>query len=115
MKLFYEMNNIFYGFIAIATILSSCEKPTNGCFTYSPTIITTTTAATFNASCTQNAIYYTWTFGDGTLDTTVTSALTVTHQYKMTGNYTVTLKTKRKDGMSFRDSHPTTTQSITVQ
>lgn len=109
------MKNIFYTFIVITIIfLTACQKPTEACFTYSPTTIDTTTVVTFNASCSQNASYFTWNFGDNTGDTTVTSA-TITHKFSASGTYTVTLNAERKDGATFGKSHPTTTQVITVQ
>ncbi len=109
------MKNIFYTLTVTAVIfLTACQKPTDGCFTYSPTTITTTTVVTFNAACSQNASTFIWNFGDNTADTTVHS-LTVTHKFSTVGQFTVTLNAKRKDGMTLGKSHPTTTQIITVQ
>jgi len=100
--------------LLFASLLTTCSKPiTDACFTYSPATITTTTIVTFNASCSQNRETLIWNFGDNTADTTVTS-VTVMHKYSTTGTYIVTLNATSKDGMS-KKSHPTTTQTITVQ
>lgn len=110
-----KMKNIFFTLtVTVIIFLTACEKPTNGCFTYSPTTITTATVVTFNSSCSENASYFTWNFGDNSADTIVTS-LTVTHKFSAVGQFTVTLNAKRKDGWSLKNSNPITTQTITVQ
>lgn len=97
------------------SLFTACSKPTNTCFTYSPTTaITTNTDIVFNATCSENASSYRWTFGDGTTDTT-THSLTITHKYNTAGTYTVTLNAERKDGVSIRKGKPEQTQTITVQ
>jgi PKD repeat protein len=111
------MKNIFYALTILTFITSlttSCSKPTEACFTYSPTTITTNTTVTFNASCSDNASYFYWNFGDNTADTTTTS-LTITHKFNATGQYTVKLNAKRKDGMTLGKDKPKTIQIITVQ
>lgn len=96
-------------------LFTTCSKPANACFTYSPaTAITTTTTVIFNASCSENSSYYRWTFGDGTTDTTSTS-LTISHKYNAPGTYTVTLDAERKDGVSIRKGKTEQAQTITVQ
>lgn len=109
------MKNILYTltFTSIA-ILTACSKPTEPCFTLSHTTISPKTIVTFNASCSENASYFKWNFGDNTADTTVTS-LTVSHTFTTIGQFTVTLNTSRKDGITLGKSNPTTTQIITVQ
>lgn len=44
----------------------------------------------FNNSCSQSAIF-TWSWGDGSPNTVVTSTATQSHSYSAPGNYTVTL------------------------
>lgn len=109
------MKTIFYPIIATSIIfLTACSKPTEACFSFSPTTVSANTTVTFNASCSENASYFDWNFGDNTPDTSVT-ALTVTHKFTSVGQFTITLNANRKDGVSFRKSHPTTTQTIIVQ
>ncbi|MDO8998230.1 MAG: PKD domain-containing protein [Bacteroidota bacterium] len=96
-------------------LTNSCTKPTEGCFTYTPTTITTNTEVTFNAACSENGYSFIWNFGDGTADTTVINSLTVTHKYSSSGTYIVTMTAERKDGVSIRKGKPTMTQSLTVQ
>jgi PKD repeat protein len=111
------MKNIFYflTFITCITCLAiSCSKPTEACFTYTPTSATTNTNVTFNASCSDNASYFSWNFGDNTSDTTNTS-MTITHKFSSTGQYIVTLIAERKDGMTLGKDKPKATQTITVQ
>jgi PKD repeat protein len=100
--------------ICCSSLLTSCSKPTEVCFTYAPTIVTTNTKVTFDASCSDNASYFLWSFGDNTADTTTTS-LTITHMFSSEGQYNVTLQVKRKDGVAFGKDKPATTQIITVQ
>ncbi len=110
-----EMKRIFYTLIVTSIIfLSACTKPTEACFTFSPTTVTPNTTVTFDASCSENAAYFDWNFGDNTVDTSVTS-LTVTHKYTSVGQFTVTLNANRKDGTTLGKNHPTITQVITVQ
>jgi PKD repeat protein len=111
------MKKILYILTILTFILSlatSCSKPTESCFTYSPATITTNTIVAFNASCSDNASYFTWNFGDNTLDTTITS-LTIAHKFSSTGQFNVTLIAKRKDGMTLGKDKPKVTQVIKVQ
>ena len=78
---------------------TSCSKPTESCFTYSQKVITTDSIVTFDASCSGNASYFTWNFGDSMKETTTTS-LKITHKFAKTGQFIVTLSAKRKDGVS---------------
>lgn len=96
------------------SLATSCSKPTEACFTYSPKTITTNTNVSFNASCSYNASYFTWNFGDNTPDTTTTS-LTITHKFSLTGPFNVTIIAKRKDGVTLGKDKPKATQVITVQ
>lgn len=95
-------------------LTTSCTRPTEACFTYSPATITTNTVVEFNASCSENASTYSWNFGDNIPDT-LTNSLTITHIFPAAGQYNVTLKAKRKDGMTFGKDKPESTQVITVQ
>ena len=99
--------------LGIILLLNSCAKPTNGCYTYSPSTITTTTQVTFDASCSDNASSYNWDFGDGTEITTNSSS--ITHTFSTSGTYTVMLVAGRKDGVTFRKEKPTYTQTVIVQ
>lgn len=111
-----QKNIIFFLIVLISCggLITSCSKPTEVCFTYAPTIITANTPVTFDASCSDNASFFIWNFGDNTSDTTTTS-LTITHMFFSAGQYNVTLQTKRKDGVAFGKDKPVTTQIITVQ
>jgi len=99
--------------VTLLIFVIACQEPTEGCFTYSPSYIDTTTVVTFNASCSQNASYFNWSFGDNTKDTMVTS-ITFTHNFSASGTYTVTLNAARKDGMTLGKSHPKMSQVIEV-
>jgi PKD repeat protein len=107
------MKNIFI-VLTVATIFNACTKPTEACFTFSPTTVSPNTTVTFNASCTQNGYSFTWNFGDNSQDTT-THEPTITHKFSTTGQFTVTLNADRKDGVTLRKGKPTTTQTVTVQ
>jgi PKD repeat protein len=105
------MKKIF-GSILLAVILNACAKPTNGCYTYSPTAITNGTVVGFDASCSEGAISYNWDFGDGTYFTS-TSVFT-THVFNVPGSYNVKLTAERKDGVTIRKEDPTFVQTIVV-
>lgn len=107
------MKKVLYTLTIVAT-LSACKKPIDACFTFSPTTVAPNTTVSFNASCSQNASYFTWHFGDNSADTTVTS-LTVTHKYSAVGQFAVTLTAERKDGATSGKDKTTTTQTVTVQ
>lgn len=93
--------------------LASCGKPTKACFTISPNPVSVNSTVTFDPSCSQNAGFYEWNFGDGSNDTTSTSS--ITHQFNSAGSFTVTLNASRKDGLTLGKDYPTKTEVITVQ
>lgn len=106
------MKTALFTFILI--FLFSCKDPTIACFSHSPDTITTNVPVTFNAGCSDEASYYTWNFGDGSYDTT-TTALTITHEYTITGTFIIRLNVKRKDGNLPRGSKTESTELISVQ
>ena len=89
----------FILFIVITLWATSCSKPTESCFSYSPKTITRDSIVTFDASCSGNASYFAWNFGDSTKDTTTTS-LKIKHKFTKIGQFIVTLTAKRKDGVT---------------
>ena len=89
----------FILFILITLWATSCSKPTESCFSYSKSKITTDSIVTFDASCSGNASYFAWNFGDSTKDTTTTS-LKIKHKFTKTGQFIVNLVAKRKDGVT---------------
>lgn len=108
-------------FLSLSTcflsLISSCAKPTEACFDSSPIeSITTTTAVTFDASCTKYGGYsYNWNFGDGT-DTTFYGDQLITHTFNTSGTYTVTLQAKRKDRLVlFPNNKYLTKRTVVVQ
>ena len=62
-------------------------------------VVTTDSIVTFDASCSGNASYFGWNFGDSTKDTTTTS-LKIKHKFNKTGQFIVNLTGKRKDGVT---------------
>lgn len=62
-------------------------------------VVTTDSIVTFDASCSGNASYFAWNFGDSTKDTTTTS-LKIKHKFTKTGQFIVNLTAKRKDGVT---------------
>lgn len=104
--------------ICLAVWASSCVKPVEACFEYSPTAgITIDTFVVFDASCTQNGGYsYTWNFGDGTPDTLLLGEPVVTHRFDTIGTFTVTLTAGRRDGVVWSEGDKQTIQEVvTVQ
>jgi len=96
------MNKAIYPLIIlsfIAFFTTSCSKPTESCFTCSQKTITRDSMITFDASCSGNASYFAWNFGDDTNDTTTTS-LKIKHKFAKTGQFIVKLVAKRKDGVT---------------
>gem|GEM_PF-1421352 len=97
-----NMNKAIYPLIIlsfIAFFTTSCSKPTESCFTCSQKTITRDSIITFDASCSGNASYFAWNFGDDTKDTTTTS-LKIKHKFAKTGQFIVNLVAKRKDGVT---------------
>lgn len=86
--------SIDYAFVTIVA-----TKP-RALFTYTPSLVLVNQTITFNASSSYDPdgyiISYYWDFGDGTNAT----GIVVSHHYKMTGNYTVTLTVTDNDGQS---------------
>lgn len=104
--------------ICFIGLISSCAKPTEACFDSSPTeSISTTTAVTFDASCTKYGGYsYNWNFGDGTPDTTVMGDPIITHTFNTSGTFTVILEAGRKDGVAlFENNKYLTKRTVVVQ
>lgn len=104
--------------ICLMRLISSCAKPTEACFDFSPTeSITTTTAVTFDASCTKyGGSSYNWNFGDGTTETTVMGDPMITHTFNTSGTFTVTLEAKRKDRLVlFPNNKYLTKRTVVVQ
>jgi len=81
-------------------------------FTFTPTTPTAGDTVTFNATTSSdsdgNIVSYRWDFGDENT-TTVTTPI-ITHTYKASGNYTVTLNVTDNDDLT-----DTKTESIKVQ
>lgn len=88
------MKKIF-NILLIAILFASCSKTPEAAFTYEKA--TGMFGGTIEGSYvfhnkSQNADYYEWDFGDGSVSTEKDP----THTYKATGNYTVTLKAYEK-------------------
>jgi PKD repeat protein len=92
----------------------SCKKPVNACFDFSPAHPLLSDTVSFDASCSEEATSYTWTFGDGSPDTTTTSA-TIKHAFPSAGYYNVYLVVSPTHRSSLRKSHPEMTRIVTVQ
>ncbi len=103
------MKKIIYG-ISIILVFNKCTKPTEACFTHSPSTTKAGEAITFNAECSKNPYTLIWDFGDGT-----TTSKIVSHIYTSNDTYTVKLTTNKKDGVSFRKDRPETSKKIIVQ
>lgn len=97
-----------------AVVFSACSKPIESCFSFSPETAIVNQTVTFNASCSQNASYFIWNFGDNTPDT-LTSSLTISHKFLTMGQFTVTLTAERKDGATLGKDKLTTAHIVTVQ
>lgn len=96
---FYTMKRIIY-LSLLLTFLISCEinsdpQKSEACFGYSPqTGLTTATEITFT-NCSQHAISYIWSFGDGTSSTEKEPA----HRYANSGTYRVLLMAQNDELM----------------
>ncbi|MDX2173204.1 MAG: PKD domain-containing protein [Bacteroidota bacterium] len=84
------------------SLLNSCSKAPESCFSYSPATISAGSIVTFNPNCSKNASSFKWNFGDNTKDTTLYNNNLVTHIYKTAGNYTVKLSVGGKDGVTLK-------------
>lgn len=96
-------------------MLVSCQEPTNACFTHSVDTSDTAKTYVFDASCSQNAFIFRWSFGDGSPDSLVSDGYVISHTFPTTGSYTVSLNAARKDGIARGISHPTYSETILVQ
>lgn len=94
---------IVFGIIGLCIfleLLTSCRNNrVNACFMVRESIGGITNQLEFDASCSQNATYFQWNFGDGTIITNTTSKL-ISHTYLSKGEYNVILEVKGKDGVS---------------
>lgn len=89
--------------LGIIILFNNCSKPSEACFDFSPNEnISTQTPVLFDASCSKNAGYYTWDFGDGTSENSILGSSTIVHTYSTSGSYQVTLTAKRKDGVTLK-------------
>ena len=106
------MKKIF-GFLLLAILMNGCRKPIYACFVYSPTApITTTTALSFDASCSEEAETFQWNYNDGNVPAPQSSSIIDSHTFLSQGTYSVTLTV----GRSGRKKETiTTTQIIIVQ
>ena len=110
------MKNILYAclLLLIISVNNSCVKKTEACFTFAPAEVKIGTPVTFNSSCSTDATYFTWNFGDAATDKTV-KTITTTHKYTAAGTYTIKLTAKRDSKSSAGRSIRSTTQTVTVQ
>ncbi|MEZ4798364.1 MAG: PKD domain-containing protein [Flavobacteriales bacterium] len=70
--------------------------PVPGCIN-TPITFTNTSVLGYNNSCSQTALF-TWTWGDGSPNTVVTTNAAQSHTYTAAGNYTVTLSAQNSCG-----------------
>lgn len=98
-------------------LFNNCSKPSKACFNFSPNEnIRAQTPILFDASCSKNASYFTWDFGDGTTENSTLGTNTITHSYSVTGTYKITLIAKRKDGVTLRKNNTySISKTINVQ
>jgi cyclophilin family peptidyl-prolyl cis-trans isomerase len=91
---------LFY--VSVILIGASCGKPLSN-FTYQTPQGKTAPATVAFENKSQKADSYEWNFGDGT----TSKEMTPNHDYKLSGNYTVTLKAKKggKSKMSEQKIH----------
>lgn len=90
-------------FAALA-LLSACNKKATSCFTHT----VNGTTASFNADCSENAVFYEWSFGDGS----ETDGIYPVHQYGKSGNFYVTLRVTNEDGKVHLSNQTVTTKEL---
>lgn len=102
-------------FLSIAGTIfwSSCTKPPDACFTFSPENNLANSEIIFNAGCSENVSTFIWEFDDGSADTSVTDAI-ISHTFISPGIYIVTLTVNRKDGVTFSEGEPITSKVVIV-
>lgn len=95
------MNKIkcFLLFILIATFYTNCHKKTIPCFDYEQT---DSLIVNFDASCSQNAYKYNWSFDN---ETVVTTSPKVSYKFNTSGEHKVMLdvlnkRNKHKNGFT---------------
>lgn len=85
----------------LSAMAVSCKKEdpnaAKACFTFEGEI-SAGTPVTFNSSCSENAIGYTWNFGDGT----TSAEANPTHTFTSSGEFTITLNVEADNGTSDR-------------
>jgi len=109
---FMQKMNKYLVLLVTAGLLSglavSCKKEdpdaAKACFTFEGEI-SAGTPVTFNSSCSENAMGYTWNFGDGG----TSAEANPTHTFTTTGDVTVTLTVEAENGSTDR-----ATENITV-
>jgi len=75
------------------------------CFLASDNLAVVGTTIDFDASCSQNAVYYEWDFdGDGLLDYFGAEAITGSYTYDTPGDFTAKLTVTNDDGITATDS-----------
>jgi PKD repeat protein len=95
-------------------LLSSCVKKTEACFTYYPESVIVNEPVMFDASCSQSASLFEWTFGTSTADTSNHSD-TISYTFTNTGSFEVKLKVTRKDGMTLGRDKYTISKTVIVK
>ncbi len=75
------------------------------CFLAAPDTAPVGSTIAFDASCSENAVYYEWDFnGNGLLDAFGEEAITGTYTYNESGDFTVQLTVRNADGITATDS-----------
>jgi PKD repeat protein len=115
-----ELEITCYMFILIvcATIFCACQRnPVRACFTYQPASnITPQMVVTFDATCSKNANYVRWNFGDGRPDTfAVDGVFTISHIYAAPGNYKVLLMVVKGKDQVWGNDEPFSEQTVIVK
>jgi len=92
-------------FLIGVMIITGCQKEPTACFSVSSSSVKVNQKINFT-NCSTNAVLYEWEFGDGGKSTEKNPS----HTYSNAGNFTITLKTKSKNGKKI-DSKTT---SVTI-